>query len=56
VLAWDVALTPEGPVMLEANDIWDPDAVQSGPDRATSLADYLRRHGHMKLVGLGLRR
>ena len=59
VLAWDLALTPDGPVMLEANDIWDPDAVQIGPDRGvlgTPLADYLRRRGHMKLVGLGLRR
>jgi hypothetical protein len=56
LLGWDVAFTPEGPVVIEANDLWDLDLVQIPPDRGllgTRLHGYLARSGALDLFGLG---
>jgi hypothetical protein len=39
-IGWDVALTPEGPLLLEANTIWDVDMAQMSSGRP--LAAVLR--------------
>lgn len=57
VLAWDVAITTKGPVIIEGNT--DPDLflTQMANDEgllATPLGDYLRRHDLMNNVGLGI--
>jgi hypothetical protein len=44
LLGWDLALTDRGPVVLEANDLWDPHGIQMAPDQGllgTALARYL---------------
>lgn len=56
VLAWDVAITSKGPVIVEANP--DPDLflTQMPNDEgllATPLGDYLYRHGLLDQLGVG---
>lgn len=56
VQAWDVGLSSVGPVLVEANDQWDFDALQMCRDRGllgTSLHTHLERLGGMRMVGLG---
>ena len=56
LLGWDLALSSRGPVVVEANDLWDTDVSQIAPDRgllATALGDYLDRHDALGLLGLG---
>jgi Sugar-transfer associated ATP-grasp len=58
-LGWDVALTPRGPVLQEANDIWDPNVVQLANDRGllrSPLGEYLARQGVTSFLGIRRRR
>ena len=54
-LGWDVALTTRGPVIQEANDIWDPHVLQLAHDRgllAPPFGPYLVQHGAVALLGI----
>ena len=58
-LSWDIALTSQGPVVLEANALVDPVVTQLAHDQgmlATPLGPFLVRCGAVRLVGLGLGR
>jgi hypothetical protein len=58
-LAWDVALTTRGPVIQEANDIWDPHVLQLAHDRgllAPPFGPYLVQHGATGLLGIRVSR
>ena len=57
VLAWDIAVTEQGPIVIEANS--DPDwlLTQVANDEGllgTALGNYLHRHGHLNKVGAGI--
>jgi Sugar-transfer associated ATP-grasp len=57
LLGWDLAFTDRGPVIVEANDIWDPDVSQIAPDAgllATPLHDALVGSGAIRHMGLGI--
>ncbi len=57
VLAWDVAITDRGPMIIEANGDPNWPLTQLPNDRglvATALGDYLYRHGHLAKVGVGI--
>ena len=59
LLAWDVAFSSRGPVVIEANDTWDVDLIQIPADTGlykTPLGDYLKRRGLTKYIGVGLAR
>lgn len=56
VLGWDLGFSSRGPVIIEANDLWDTDVSQIAPDRGllgTALGAHLERCGVRALVGLG---
>lgn len=56
-LGWDIALTTSGPVILEANDVWDANVIQLSQNRGilgTPLGTYLQRQGAFKALGLRL--
>lgn len=58
-LGWDVALTSRGPVIQEANDIWDPNVLQLAHGRGiltSALRRHLERSGAMWLIGFHLSR
>lgn len=57
VLAWDVAITQKGPVVIEANTNPSLIVTQMANDEgllSTQLGDFLYRHGHLDKVGVGL--
>jgi hypothetical protein len=57
VVAWDVAITDRGPIIIEANGDPNWPLTQLPNDRglvATVLGDYLYRHGHLEKVGAGI--
>jgi hypothetical protein len=59
VLGWDVAFTPGGPCVVEANDQWHPQACQVAQDRGllgTALGPYLCQRGITRHIGVGLPR
>lgn len=54
-LGWDVAITAEGPVMLEANMRFDVAVNQVASDRgllATSFAEIMKKYGAFDKLGL----
>lgn len=56
VVAWDLAITDRGPVVIEANSDPNWNLTQIGNDRGlltTALGAYLHRHGHLDKVGAG---
>ncbi len=56
VLAWDVAITQNGPVVIEANTNPSLIVTQMANDEgllSTSLGAFLHRHGHLDKVGVG---
>jgi len=58
LLGWDLAFSSRGPVVIEANDLWDPDVSQIAPDRGlleTTLLGHLERRDALGLIGLGWR-
>lgn len=57
VLAWDVAITDRGPMIIEANGDPNWPVTQLPNDRgliATALGDYLYRHGLLEKIGVGI--
>lgn len=56
VVAWDLAITDRGPVVIEANSDPNWNLTQIGNDQGlltTALGAYLHRHGHLDKVGVG---
>lgn len=43
-LGWDVALTPEGPVLLEGNVTWDARLIQQPCDYALGAPEFFRHY------------
>jgi hypothetical protein len=57
VLAWDVAITQKGPVVIEANTNPSLIVTQMANDEgllATALGDYLHRRGLLEELGVGV--
>jgi hypothetical protein len=54
-LGWDVAFTTRGPVIQEANDIWDPHVLQLAHDRGLltpPFGPYLVQYAAIGLLGI----
>lgn len=57
VLAWDIAITTRGPVVIEANTRANIALTQMANDEGlllTPLGDYLYRYNHLDKVGVGI--
>ncbi|MGH7278735.1 MAG: sugar-transfer associated ATP-grasp domain-containing protein, partial [Candidatus Rokuibacteriota bacterium] len=57
LLGWDVAVTASGPVIVEANTLWDPDVTQIASDTGllvTPLFEYMRKRGLFSELGVGI--
>ncbi len=57
ILGWDIGFSSTGPVIIEANDMWESSGIQAAHRRGlldTALGDYLKRENQIRNLGLGL--
>jgi len=56
LLGWDIAFTTKGPMIIEANDLWDTQTQHTNRKGllAGPLFDYLRERGLLRNIGLGI--
>ncbi len=56
LLGWDVGFTAKGPLVIEANDMWDPQTQRTNRQGllAGPLFDYLQERGLLGSIGFGI--